>query len=170
MSCDQSRDGRSGRIPRRGVLAALGGMGAAGAYLLADRPSTSSGGWCPSDEEMETRSWIRGRFERQTRTVAFGERFTSTLTLENGGGEAGTYGSTVWFAKREDNATVEMRRADSISVTVPARDSTETTITAEAPEAGGRWRLEVPRLASTCDLIIPAVQQLELTEVSAGGA
>ena len=157
-------------VPRRGFLAALGGVGVLGAYLWADGRSTSSNpGWCPSESEMEAMSWIRGRFESQTRTVARGERFSSTLTIENGGGEAGAYEATVMLAKREENATVEVQRAAAISADVPARSATEATIRAEAPEAGGRWRLEAPRLASTCDLIMPAVQQLELTEVSARG-
>mgnify|MGYP006280135333 FL=1 len=154
-------------LPRRGFLAALGGTLAGGAYLVTDdRSASRTHVFCPSEEEMETMSWIRGHFERDRQSVTAGESFEGTLMLKNSGGEAGAYEATLWFAKwdREDDRLVKERPATSISASVPAQSATEAEVTAEAPESGGEWLLEAPRLRSTCDLIQPATQQLEVDD------
>lgn len=153
-------------LPRRGFLAALGATLAGGAYLVTDdRSASRTHAFCPSEEEMETMSWIRGHFERDRQSVRAGESFEGTLILTNSGGEAGTYEATLLFANWdiEDDRVVEKRPATSISVSVPPKRATETEVAAEAPENTGEWVLEAPRLGSTCDLIRPATQQLEVT-------
>ncbi|SMO81383.1 hypothetical protein [Halorubrum cibi] len=159
-------DEDSGRIPRRGLLAALGGVVGCGAYIFTERRSASgAGGWCPSEAEMETMSWIRGHFERVRQPVTAGEPFDSTLMLKNSGGKMGTYEANLRLAKLEEGQVMEKRFVTSVSVDVPARSATEATITTEAPRTGGRWRLEAPQLASSCDLIRATVQDLEVVEI-----
>lgn len=144
---------------RRSVLATVGGGGLIGWLLYGDESPAGDpvAGFCPSEEEMEDLAWIRGRFSESRKAVAPGTEFTSTLELRNSGGQDGRYKDYVHLY---DDAGSGVEPAASVDVQVPSNGSTTVEVTVTAPRSSGT--LEAPSLGSSCDVIAPAVQHLEV--------
>lgn len=161
MTSEQSR-----AISRRKLLGGwiLGGIGILH-WLGFDKSDHYSPTFCPTDEELESMSWIRGRFEEDRKSVTPGGSVVSTIRIRNDGGVDGEYEGRVWIEDEDtEDPLFDPIAEDLLEASVPAKDHVEKTVELELPTDFDGGHLAAERLGSSCDLVMSAIQILEVDE------
>jgi len=143
-------------IDRRSFVAAVGAgtLGGVGLLTSGDEPSDTETVFVDATVQPS----VFGCFEQSSRTVTTGDRFKSTLVVTNRTGEARYFEGDVRFLGGEDNPGLLGELVGSISITVPATDSTEVFISTNAPSEPGSWTLSLWMDGCDGDLVTQTVE------------
>lgn len=153
-------------ITRRRLLhgaAASSTLLGAGWFLFpsADADPFQPVSWCPSDEELESQPWIRGRLKPFEQTVTTAETVNLTLVTRNSGGEPGEVDQQLYPERQSDASHspeeyLTEKAVRALEVTVPPNTTIREELSLAAPTEPGEYVYSIDRLGSSCDLIAPA--------------